>query len=259
MEIRKSFIVVEDEEPICEEYRTKAKERKSLFLLDTTNDSLNAVKLVCEYTPDAVVLDIELNKGSGTGIEFLENLKAVEADKKPLILVVTNITSTMVHHRIHELGGDLIITKDKPDYSVDFVLNTLESLASPASINNSRQAEAAKAIAKAEYTKKRKNRIAAELELIGIRPNLKGFTYLCDAIELTCDGHPDSVSRIIAEEYNVTADSADKAMRNAITSAWNRDRDNFLMRYTAYINKERGLPTMMEFISYYARKVDKEL
>lgn len=259
MEIRKSFIVIEDEEYICEEYRNKAKEREGLFLLDTTNDALQGVKLVCEYTPDAVVLDIELNKGGGSGFDFLEGLKSISIDRKPLILVATNIISSMVHHRIHDMGGDLIITKDKPDYSVDFVLNTLESLVSPAAINNTRQAEAAKAIAKAEYAKKRTDRIITELELVGIRSNLKGFTYLCDAIELYCDNETENTGKIIAERYGVTPDSVEKAMRHAIVSAWNRDRDNFLERYTSYISKDRGLPSSMEFVSYYARKINREL
>lgn len=259
METRKSFIVVEDEQSICEEYRAKARERESLYLLETTNDALNAVKLVNELTPNAVILDIELNKGHGSGIDFLEGLKAIGTDRKPLILVVTNITSPLTHHRIHALDGDLIITKDKPDYSVDYVLNTLESLASSASINSNRQTEAAKAIAKAEYAKKRKDRIISELELIGIRSHLKGFTYLIEAIEMTCDESEENISRSIGDKYGKSADSVDKAMRNAIIGAWNKDRDNFLERYTAYINKDRGLPSLMEFISFYVRKINREL
>ena len=259
METRISFIVVEDEISICEEYRTEANDREGLFLLETTNDALDAVKLVNDLVPDAVILDIELNKGHGSGIDFLEGIKAIGNDKKPLILVVTNITSPLTHHRIHALGGDLIITKDKPDYSVNYVLNTLESLASTASINSNRQVEAAKAIAKAEYTKKRRDRIITELELIGIRSHLKGFTYLIEAIEMTCDENTDNVSRSIGDKYGKSADSVDKAMRNAIISAWNKDRDNFLERYTAYISKDRGLPSLMEFIGYYVRKINREL
>lgn len=259
METRTSFIVVEDEDYICEEYRTKAKKREGLFLLETTKDALEAIKLVCEYTPDAVVLDIELNTGTGSGIDFLKGLKAIGNDKKPLILVVTNITSSMTHHRVHALGGDLIITKNKPDYSVDFVLDTLESLASPASINNSRQTEAAKAIAKAEYAKKRKTRIITELELVGVKPNLKGFPYLCDAIGLYCDNQTENTSKIIADKYGVTPDSVEKAMRHAISSAWHRDRDIFLERYTGYVDPDSGLPLMLEFISHYALKINTEL
>lgn len=255
---RRSFIVIEDEAYICKEYREKAKERENLYLIDTTDSADKGIQLVHEYTPDAVILDIELNSGHGSGFSFLEGLKATCAEKKPLILVVTNITSTVVHTRIRELGGDLIMTKNKPDYNIDSVLDILEALASPTAIDNARRTEAAQALAKAEYKKKRKIRIINEMELIGVKPNVKGFKYLCDAIELYCDGQTDKLAQSIANTYHVTADSADKAMRHAITTAWNRDQENFLNRYTAYIDKEQGLPLLMEFIGFFALKVQKE-
>lgn len=258
MEYRKSFIVIEDEDYICEEYREKVKKRKNLYLIDTTDSASEGVRLVKEYSPDAVVLDIELNNGSGSGISFLEDLKTTCPGKKPLIIVATNITSYMLHSRIRELGGDLVITKTKPDYDIDSVLELLEVLASSASLDNSRRTEAAQAIAKAEQKKKQKDRITKEMELIGVKPNVKGFKYLCDAIELYCNGQTDKLAQSVANTYHVTADSVDKAMRHAITTAWNRDQENFLNRYTAYIGKEQGLPLLMEFIGFFALKVQKE-
>lgn len=258
MESRRSFIVIEDENYICEQYREKVREREGLYLINTTNSAEEGIKLVQEYTPDAVILDIELNSGGGSGFSFLEALKATCSGKKPLILVVTNVISTVIHTRIRELGGDLIMTKNKPDYNIDSVLDMLEVLASSTAIANSRQVEQAQAIAKAEQLKKRKDRIINEMELIGIKSNAKGFKYLCDAIELYCDGHTDKLPQLIAKKYHVSSDSVDKAMRHAISAAWDRDRDNFLNRYTGFIGKDQGLPLLMGFISFYAIKVGKE-
>lgn len=259
METRSCFIVIEDDGFICSEYREKTKSRDNLYLIDTTGNAKDGLKMVLEYDPDAVVLDIELNDGEGTGITFLEDLKAACPGRKPLILVVTNITSSFLHNLIRAKGGDMIITKTKSDYNIDFVLDTLESLASRTAIENNRRMAATQAIAKAEFEKKRKNRIINEMELLGVKPNVKGFKYLCDAIELYCDGQTDKLAQIIADKYRVSADSADKAMRHAIITAWNRDKENFMNRYSGYIDKELGLPHLMSLIAHYAEKIQKDV
>ena len=260
MEMKKSFIVVEDEEYICEQYRSQVKEHKNLYLIDTTNNAPDALKLVMDYTPDAVVLDIELNQGgNGDGFSFLDALNETCTGKRPLIVVVTNLISSYIHNRIHEKGGDYIITKSKPDYSVKLVLNTIDSLVSVSSLDKSRQAELAKVMAKQEYSMRLQKKIAIEMDTIGMKPSLKGARYIKEAIEMNAEERRDNTKALLAEKYSVTADSIEKAMRHAIEVTWKNDPEILLLYYTAPIDPKRGSPSPTEFIYYYVDKIKREL
>nr|WP_316621236.1 sporulation initiation factor Spo0A C-terminal domain-containing protein [uncultured Ruminococcus sp.] len=259
MEMKKTFIVVEDEEYICDQYRLQVEDHENLYLIGTTNNAPDAVDMVKEYTPDAVVLDIELNQGNGDGFTFLDDIKETCVGKKPLIIVVTNLISSLIHSRIHEKGGDYIITKSKPDYSVEMVLNTIDSLVSVDSLDKSRQAELAKIMAKQEYSMRLKKKIAVEMEKLGMKPSLKGARYLKDAIEMNVEKRRDNTKAELSEKYSVTADSIEKAMRHAIEVTWNNDPAILLFHYTSPIDPKRGSPSPSEFVFHYVDKIKREL
>ena len=259
MEMKKTFIVVEDEEYICDQYRLQVEDHENLYLIGTTNNPPDAVSMVKEYTPDAVVLDIELNQGNGDGFSFLDDIRESCVGKKPLIIVVTNLISSLIHSRIHEKGGDYIITKSKPDYSVEMVLNTIDSLVSVDSLDKSRQTELAKIMAKQEYAMRLKKKIAVEMEKLGMKPSLKGAGYLKDAIEMNVEKRRENTKAELAEKYSVTADSIEKAMRHAIEVTWNNDPAILLFHYTAPIDPKRGAPSPAEFVFYYVEKIKREL
>ena len=259
METKKTFIVVEDEDYICDQYRLQVEDHDNLYLIGTTNNAPDAVGMVKEFTPDAVVLDIELNQGNGDGFSFLDDVRESCIGKKPLIIVVTNLVSSLIHSRIHEKGGDYIITKSKPDYSIELVLNTIDSLVSVDSLDKSRQAELAKTIAKQEYAMRLKKKISVEMEKLGMKPSLKGAGYLKEAIEMNVEKRRENTKAELAKKYSVTADSVEKAMRHAIESTWNNDPEILLFHYTAPIDPKRGSPSPAEFVFHYVDIIKREL
>ena len=49
-------------------------------------------------------------------------------------------------------------------------------------------------------------------------------------------------------------------MQNSINRAWsNQNPEELCKHYTAVINYERGVPTLTEFIYYYAAKLKNEI
>lgn len=65
-----------------------------------------------------------------------------------------------------------------------------------------------------------------------------------------------NICRALAEKYKKNDFSIERAMQNAINKAWRTsDIDDLLTNYTAHINTEKGVPTLTEFIYYYANKV----
>ena len=49
-------------------------------------------------------------------------------------------------------------------------------------------------------------------------------------------------------------------MQNAIKQAWTtNDVEDLLQFYTARIRPDRGAPTLMEFVCYYANKIKNDI
>lgn len=249
-----SILVIEDEDSICEEYKSKINNFQGLFLIDTTNNTDTALNLIKEFKPDSLILDLELHKGFGNGISLLKMLSTLNLGYKPYIIVVTNNISAITHQIVRNLGADFLITKNQHDYSVDMVLDFISSISQEHAQPTS--SEAYKLENAQNYETSVKNRIATELDLIGIASKLKGRQYLNDAIEITCKQRIPNISTIISQKYSKTEASVERAMQTAINHAWrNTDIETLEKHYTAYINPRKGVPTITEFICYYADKV----
>lgn len=262
MAARINIIVVEDEISIRSAYENAISEYKNIYLIGTTDNTNTAIKMVCDYSPDVIILDLELHKGYGNGIDLLKQISSTELDKKPFLLVVTNNVSPVTHSIVRNLGADFVITKNQQDYSEKMVLNFLNSILDTATISNNHTVNSAvlQAENEMEYSKKVKSRISKELDLIGISPKLKGRQYLADAIELTIEKRTTKISSIIAQKYSKTDASVERAMDTAINRTWrNTDIDTLEKYYTAYINPDKGVPTQTEFIFYYANKIKENI
>ena len=249
-----SILIIEDENSICDEYKNKISNYENLFLIDTTNNTDTALNLIKEFKPSSLILDLELHKGFGNGIALLKELSSINLEYKPYIIVVTNNISSITHRIVRNLGADFLITKNQQDYSVDMVLEFINSISSEKISDNS--SESYKLEATRNYEKSVETRISTELDLIGVASKLKGRQYLHDAIELTCKKRIPNISTIIAQKYSKTEASVERAMQTAINHAWrNTDIETLEKQYTAYINPRKGVPTITEFICYYADKV----
>lgn len=258
MSNRLDLLVIEDDQNICKNYKTLAKDYENIFLIDTTNSTSTGLKLVSEYSPNAIILDLELHMGYGNGISFLQELSNLDLKVRPFVVVVTNNISQITHDIAHKLGADFLITKNQEDYSekmvLDFLLSVLSINSNNKFINNTQ------AIVGAEYSNNLKNRIAKELDLVGVSPKLKGRAYLCDAIEIAVDKRVPKISSIIASKYSKSDASVERAMETAINRTWrNTDIETLETHYTAYINPCKGVPTVTEFIYYYANKISESL
>lgn len=254
------LLVLEDDKKVACQYEVLSKRYPLVKYLGSTNSASKAIEMCKNLKPNSVVVDLELQQGEGTGLDFLKNLKKLDLAVKPYIIVVTNNISSSTHKIARNLGADFIITKNQKDYSAKMVLDlfrtyneTYHCFDDELTENNKPQIEVA-----LEYRTRLKERISEELDLIGISPRVKGRKYLRDAIELTCDKDRQNLSAIIAKSYSVSTSSVERAMQGAINRAWNiTDTETLETQYTAYINPNRGHPTATEFIFYYAEKVKK--
>ena len=263
MSDRINLLVVEDDADTCFEYENYCKELDDVFLIGTSAHSDEAVKITEEFLPNVVVLDLELQKGSGSGMKYLIDINKSMIKVHPYILVVTNNVSPITQSIVRNAGADFIIVKSQADYSVEMVVNFLRSIISKIPDMNPNFPTSSPAIKKRieeDYNQRLVKRITTELDIIGISPRFKGRNYLRDAIEMICHKEQTYICNEVAKKYGKTSSSVERAMQNAIDHAWKTtDTTTLEEHYRAYVNPDKGVPTLTEFIYYYADKVKNNM
>lgn len=260
MEHLLNILLLEDEPDVCERFKQEIDLTQDMKLLAVTNDSHQALELASEYNPDVIIVDLELHFGKGNGLLFLEKLKECALATSPYILVTTNNSSTTAYSFAGTLGADFIMYKHQEDYSEKYVIDFLRMMHS---IICSRQLSPNPLHTTTETPEQRQQRFrritCMEMDFIGIHPKSVGYQYLIDGILLSIDKHQPNLISVIAEKYTKTSASVERAMQNAINRAWRTtDIDDLLLHYTAKIHSSRGVPTIAEFICYYANKIRNE-
>ena len=259
------LLLLEDDVLQCETFKNYINTIEEVKLVGITNSSDKALELFKECMPQAVIVDIELHNGQGSGIEFLEKVKENFNSFKPIIIVTTNSASNILYDNLHTSGVDLIFYKQQEDYSPKLVISDLLSLKkSLYKYNNTNKIFESMIETPEEQNKKIEKMINSELDLIGISSHLKGRKYIFDAImylikqeETKTD---ETVFNHIAAEYKISASSASRVMQTAINYAWKTSApDELEIYYTAKINYNTGVPSPTEFIYYYADKIKKKI
>lgn len=261
MDRKLEIVLVEDDQSACKELVNEIDNNPDDFvLIGITNNSSRAFQYVTDSFPDAVILDLELHHGGGDGLEFLKRLQETNISKKPFILVTTNNVSAITHKVARELGADFIMTKNQEGYSAKSVLDILK-LTKSVIINDSSQTQSnLNTESPTQAAKRLQRRICSELDKIGISTRALGYTYLIDAITMAVKEHMQNVCDRIGEKYRKSASSVNRAMQNAINRAWSTsDIDELFSNYTAKIQSDKGVPTVTEFISFYAQKIKNDL
>ncbi len=113
-----------------------------------------------------------------------------------------------------------------------------------------------KAIRITEDTKRRVTRMIRDL---GVPANIKGYTYLRDAIlmALTRPQAINSVTKVmypeIARMNNTTPARVERAIRHAIEKAWSKGNNEFANKFFGYtLDMAKGKPTNSECIALIA-------
>lgn len=252
-----NIMLIEDDTAVCTRFAAYADILEDISIVAVTNNSYRALELLDECVPDAVILDLELNSGKGNGLLFLQELQNRPLPFKPYVLVTTNNSSTVTYDYARQLGADFIMSKHQEDYSeknaIDF-LKMMKDIIQNNIKNNQPDYDTEESAAKKERRLTRL--INLELDHVGISPKAIGYNYLTEAILLVINGETNNLCTIIGERHGKTNSSVERAMQNAINSAWRtNDIEDLLEYYTAKINSDRGVPTLTEFIYYYANKI----
>ena len=259
MDEKLTILLVEDDPQACKDIIMEIGKNADVFsLVGVTNNSNRALQYVWDAQPDAIILDLELHEGGGDGLDFLKKLKNADVARPPFVLVTTNNISTLTHKVAREYGADFIMTKNQEGYSAQSVVDFIK-IARTVIISRPKR-ETLTGQESDELAERRiQRRISHELDKVGISAKSVGYRYLIDAIMIIMKKPVQHVCRIIGAKYNKTENSVERAMQNAINRAWaNSDINDLLADYTARIKSSKGIPTITEFIFFYAQKLNNE-
>lgn len=256
-----TILLIEDDVIACKELKDYIETSEGLTLLGVTSDSNAGIEMVQSLLPDVIILDIELHHGTGNGIMFLAGLNNLPLSRRPYILVTTNNSSNVTYESARQLGADFIMGKYKADYSAQYVVEFLRMIQHTILSSRRETAPQLDTVESREQQQKMLlKRVHRDLDLIGISPKNIGYKYLTDAILMTIENPTANLSRQIAEKYKKSDASIERAMQNAINRAWRMsDIEELLSLYTAKIHSEKGVPTILEFVHYYANKIKTDL
>ena len=256
------ILIIEDDKDDCSNFIKSIEKRQDFELIDITDSDLEAIKYVRFKHPEGIVLDIELNdstSGNMDALEFLDEIKKLKLNYQPIIIVTTHIKSKRVYDILHKNGVDIILYKDHPKYTSDYVLNkflSLREISPVSSINKLKEDNLSN-------EKKISDQIKHELELIGITSNLVGRKYIHDGIMYLIqndDGNGLSVIQYLKKIYKRPESTINNGIQNAIVHGWRvSSLEDLEINYTAKISHETGIPTAMQLIYYYADKIKNKI
>lgn len=254
-----TLLLIEDNVNECNIFKEYVQTRDDVKFIGITNSDIEGFEYITKYSPDAIILDLELQKGSGNGtsLNLLEKLHSIILNPKPKIVVTTVVASDPIYDYLHEKGVDLIFYKKHANYSAENVINTLLLLNRYSERSNPQVINIIES-----PTHNISDIINNELDLIGVGLHLQGRKYLHDAIYYIItqeqSGSSQTVVQYLVSKYKRSNSTISRAMQNAILHAWRRSSLEDLEKYyTAKINYETGIPTPTEFIYYYADKIKK--
>ena len=266
------LLLIEDDISECEKFKNYIQTRDDVRLVGMTGSSTAGLELVKKHLPETVILDLELRHGQGSGMAFLLGIQKMELAFVPLIVAITNISSETILDYARQNGLDFVFSKAQADYEpktiIDFALDLRPTIQKR---NQQRVAEKGIDLSNVESPDERKHRILEkierEMDLIGIPNQFKGRGYSISGIYflLTYDPNaegviPQTVFDFLAKKYSKADTSIGRAIQTAIRKAWAKTPiDELITHYTDRVDYNTGLPTPLEFLTFYAKKIRKSI
>ena len=258
------LLLIEDDASECVKFKDCSNSRNDIHFVGMTDSSDEAMTLLKTRLPEGVILDLQLAKGEGSGLQFLTNLKEADLAFRPVIVVTTSNQSPLVYDHIEKLGVDWIFCKKQKNYNANFVVDTLIMLRDSLHTvqRDGTPGDRVSIESPEEYRIRVSKRISIELDLIGVRARYKGRDYLHESIffQISSDKRDGSVVDQVATKHKLTYSTVSRVMQTAINNAWdNASIDELKTHYTARISDRTGVPSASDFIHYYADKIRKTI
>jgi DNA-binding NarL/FixJ family response regulator len=255
------IVLIEDEARECRDFMDYANTRPNdIVFVGMTGISNEGMQLVKHKMPEAIIVDLELNKGEGSGYDFLDEFYNTEFIARPICVITTRNRNKDVHSYLHDKYGiSTLFYKNQRNYGPEMVIRHLLRFREMYYSQESGRVESdfKSSEAPEDLEKRIKGRIKAELNAIQMSTKYKGRRAAEEAIYtlLSKDyGDDERIFNELAKKHNMHYNNFTRNIQNAINKVWNNpgNVDMLLKHYTAPVSGDNGSPTPTEFIHYYA-------
>ncbi|OPZ94661.1 MAG: Stage 0 sporulation protein A [Firmicutes bacterium ADurb.Bin419] len=257
-----SVLIADDNLEFAELLKDYMDQYDDISVSGIAKDGLQALEMIETIKPDVVVLDIIMPNIDGIGV--LEKLATQQMERRPLFIMLSAIGQDVFIQRAVSLGAEYYIIKP---FDVEVLVMRIRQLYeekylsafSYRTVNKNMEFSNADAL---DRTYDIEVEVTNLMHEVGIPPHMAGYQYLREAIVLTVKNSKmfssitKSLYPAVAEKFNTTSQKVERAIRNAIESAWargNLDTIDSLFGYT--INYTKGKPTNSECIAMMADKI----
>jgi len=251
------LLLVEDEKEVRDIYKISLKEHPMIQLIAEAESLEEALVVLRTTTVDAIILDLELQKGSG--IFLLEELQTLNIEK-PFIAAVTNVISKVVYDSIRSMGVDYICSKANDD-SFHVPLSVIEISAPYRRVKEEPDEIAGKVNVRTK-TNAIKRGLSYELSRMGFSEKLSGTQYILEGLVYLSLSEEQSVSfskelyPYIATKHNININNVERNIRIAIEKVWSEQPPEKLKNlYSHEWSEKTGRPTNAEFLYHMKVKI----
>ena len=256
-----TIVLIEDDPSACKAFIDCVNSRSDVEFVGITGHSGKGLQFVKDKLPEAVILDMELNWGEGSGLDFLEALQKTQLSIRPIVVVTTRNRSELMQDHLHEYCIEWVFHKKQKGYCPEMVINRLVKLRPY--LYKTQRGDLPPGLQTIETPEEQRNRIYrridAELNAMGFSVKLKGRTLAREGIYLlvTRDKRQwETVFYDLAVMNQTHYNNIVRPIDTAINDAWkNADIEALDKLYTAPIRKDVGIPTPTEFVYHLADKI----
>ncbi len=244
-----TVLVADDNRAITSELKEYFRTRSEVGRVYECYDGNEALELIKEVKPDAVVLDMIMPKVDGFGVlKGISHLK-----EKPVILAYSMATSSAAMQLATGLGVSYYMLKpQKPEAVAEAIFrftgvmrNSLSDVKVPTVPEKDLEAI-----------------VTDAMHELGVPAHIKGYHYIRTAIMMAVE-NMDVLNFItkqlyptIAKRYSTTSSRVERAIRHSIEVAWNRGKPETMDEIFGYtIHTGKGKPTNSEFIAMVADRI----
>ena len=229
-----------------EEFRgllRNAIERSGEFtVVGSAGDGMEAVRLIGQYRPELVVMDVVLPGLDGLGV--LKQLK--DRGDAAKVIMLSAFCGDRVVAEAMELGASYFLSKP---FETEALLDRMHSVFGQPAAPESGSGTL-------------KNMVTSIIHEIGVPAHIKGYQYLREAIIIAVDDMDviNAVTKVlypeVAKRFATTPSRVERAIRHAIEVAWDRGDLETLQKYFGYtVSNAKGKPTNSEFIAMIADRL----
>lgn len=243
--MNKSIVIADDNSALCNSVSDFINAKDGMQVVGIAQNGVQALRLIDEYHPDFVLLDIVMPELDGFGV-----LSALEG-KKPIVIMMSQLATDGFVQKALQYGASYFLAKP-------FDFNTLVKVISDLSVPIAQNKPQRTSVKNHNLDE----RIANLFISVGIPAHIKGYQFLREAIKMTIET-PEIINSItkqlypgIAMRYNTSASKVERAIRHAIEVAWNRGKiENINSIFGIKIYSPNEKPTNGEFIALIADKL----